>query len=154
AVDTFVKLGIIDETGAMDGESVEIGNSKITLTQGDVRKLQLAKAAIAAGIDTLISESAVGENGLSALHLAGGFGSYLQAEPAAGIGLIPRPLARNADPAGNTSLTGAVLLTLSRKARKVSEELAAKAHEVELSTNPVWNDSYIDNMAFPKEDDD
>ena len=142
AIDAYLDLEVIDDTGAMEGTSVQIGDSPISITQADVRKLQLAKAAIAAGIDTLLYEAGLNASDVHTLHLAGGFGSYLQAQPAAGIGLIPEALVDKASPAGNTALTGAVLLTLSRTARKVAEERATGATEVGLSTHEVWTVSY------------
>ena len=71
-VDSLLDLGVIDETGAMDADSVSIGDSDIRVTQGDVRKLQLAKAAIAGGIDTLLHEAGVPSTAETTLHLAGG----------------------------------------------------------------------------------
>ncbi|MCL2463708.1 MAG: ASKHA domain-containing protein [Micrococcales bacterium] len=154
AVDAFLTLGVIDGTGAMGAASAVIGRSGISISQADVRKLQLAKSAVAAGIDTLLSEAHLTAGELSALHLAGGFGSYLQSRPAAGIGLIPQALVDATDPAGNTALTGAVLLTLSRTARRTAAQRAAAAREVSLSTHPVFMDRYIENMAFRSETDD
>jgi uncharacterized 2Fe-2S/4Fe-4S cluster protein (DUF4445 family) len=154
AVNAFLDAGVIDQTGAMADQAVAIGASGISLTRGDVRKLQLAKAAVAAGIDTLLHESGLAAGDLAALRLAGGFGSDLQPEPAAGIGLIPAQLAEKTDPAGNTALTGAILLTLSRQARRTAETVAKAAVEVGLSTHPVFNDRYIENMAFRNDCDD
>ena len=148
AVDALLDLGVIDGTGAMATGSVEIGRSEIRLTQADVRKLQLAKAAIAAGIDTLLDEAGLAAGDLAAVHLAGGFGSYLQPRPAAGIGLIPEAVVGQTDPAGNTALTGAVLLTLSAAARHIAAERARAAREVALSTHPVFLDRFVENMAF------
>ncbi|MDR1853061.1 MAG: ASKHA domain-containing protein [Propionibacteriaceae bacterium] len=147
AVNALLDAGIIDETGAMEEDAAAIGTSSITLAASDVRKLQLAKAAIAAGIETLLSESGCD---VCALHLAGGFGSYLDPVPAAGIGLIPESLAECAEPAGNTALTGAVMLALTHRAREEAAKIAANAVEVQLSTNPVFMESYIDCMAFPE----
>jgi uncharacterized 2Fe-2S/4Fe-4S cluster protein (DUF4445 family) len=110
----------------------------------------LAKAAIAAGIDTLMAEASLSPEGTAALHLAGGFGSFLQPLPAARIGLIPEALAGRAEPAGNAALTGAVMLALSSKARRAAEELARSAQEVPLATHPVFMERYIDNMCFPE----
>ncbi|MDR3070789.1 MAG: ASKHA domain-containing protein [Propionibacteriaceae bacterium] len=154
AVDALLDLGVIDETGAMNTSTVELGSSRISLTQADVRKLQLAKAAVAAGLDTLLHEAGLTPSDLTALHLAGGFGSYLQPRPAVGIGLIPQALVDKTDSAGNTALTGAVLLTLSTAARRAAEERAAQAREVALATHPVFTDRYIENMAFREESDD
>ena len=147
-VDALLDLEVIDETGVLATPSVAIGDSEIELTQADVRKLQLAKAAIAAGIDTLLAEAGIAAGELDTVSLAGGFGSYLQPRPAAGIGLIPSVLVERAEPAGNTALTGAVLLTLSRAARLRAEELAGQAQEVGLATHPVFTDRFIENMGF------
>ncbi|HQY98837.1 MAG TPA: ASKHA domain-containing protein [Propionicimonas sp.] len=147
-VDALLDLGRIDDTGLLASPSVPIGDSGIELTQADVRKLQLAKAAIAAGIDTLLAEAGLAPDYLAVAHLAGGFGSYLQPLPAAGIGLIPTELVERAEPAGNTALTGAVLLTLSRAARVRAAELAEQAQEVGLATHPVFTERFIENMGF------
>ncbi len=154
AVNALLDLGVVDGTGAMGTSAVEIGSSGISLSQADLRKLQLAKSAIAAGIDTLLHEAGLHAGDLATLHLAGGFGSYLQPGPAAGIGLIPDVLAGRTDPAGNTALTGAVLLTRSKAARRSAEERVRGACEVALSTHPVFMDRYIENMAFRGEPDD
>ena len=152
AVDACLDLGLIDETGAMDSPTVVLGGSGISLTQVDVRKLQLAKAAIAAGIDTLLAEAGLVPGDVGNLHLAGGFGSYLQPRPAAGIGLIPDALAQATTPAGNTALSGAILLTLSAAARGLATDIAQAAQEVGLATHPVFMDRYIEDMAFRSDD--
>ncbi|MDI9628088.1 MAG: ASKHA domain-containing protein [Acidobacteriota bacterium] len=152
AVNAFLDANLIDETGAMRGTAIEIGNSGIRLTQTDVRKLQLAKAAMAAGIDTLLAEAGMRAEELSVLHLAGGFGSYLSSESAAGIGLLPRTLIDRVSASGNAALTGAVLLTLSRDSRQIAEQRAARAEEVELATHPVFMDRYIEQMTFSDDD--
>jgi uncharacterized 2Fe-2S/4Fe-4S cluster protein (DUF4445 family) len=154
AVDALLDLGVIDETGAMPAKTVHVGDSGIEITQADVRKLQLAKAAIAAGIDALIHEAGLSLDDVASMHLAGGFGSYLQPRPAAGIGLIPLALMDKADPAGNTALTGAVMLTLSLAARQTAEQRSGSAREVALSTNRVFMDRYIENMGFRDDLDD
>ena len=153
AVDTLLDLGVISSTGAMDTPSVAIGDSGIMLTQADVRKLQLAKAAIAAGIDTLLSEANLAPSDVGRMHLAGGFGSYLNPGPAAGIGMIPAAIAARAEPSGNTALSGAVMLTLSNGARLAAERQARAATEVGLATNPVFMQQYIERMGFRGDDD-
>lgn len=148
AIDTYLRLDTIDPTGAMAGSSLLVGDSQISITQDDVRRLQLAKAAVAAGVDTLLWEGGLSPEEIEVLHLAGGFGSYLQPRSAAGIGLIPWPLAEKTNPAGNTALTGAVLLALSRDARRTAETWAAEATELSLANHRVWMDRFIENMAF------
>jgi len=151
AVDACLDLGLLDGTGAMDGPAVAIGDSGIAITQADVRKLQLAKAAVAAGIDTLVAEAGPAAHDITCLHLAGGFGSYLNPTPAAGIGLIPKTLADKAEPSGNAALSGAILLTLAAGARDKAAALAHRAREVPLATHPVFMDRYIECMAFREE---
>lgn len=148
AIDTHLRLGTIDPTGTMEGSSFDVGSSRIAITQDDVRRLQLAKAAIAAGIDTLLAEGALAPEDIDALHLAGGFGSYLQPRSAAGIGLIPWPLVEKTNPAGNTALTGAVLLALSQDSRRTAQAWATRATELSLANHPVWMERFIENMAF------
>jgi len=153
AVNTWLDTGVVDASGAMSAEATRIGSSEISLTRMDVRKLQLAKAAVAAGIETLLDEAGIGQPEVAALHLAGGFGSYLQAAPAIGIGLLPAAMADAVTPAGNTALSGAVLLTLSTAARRVAQQWANEATEVGLATHPVFMDRYIEDMAFRDDDD-
>jgi uncharacterized 2Fe-2S/4Fe-4S cluster protein (DUF4445 family) len=152
AVNAGLDLGLIDSTGAMTGGPLAIGDSTVQLTQADVRQLQLAKAAIAAGLDTLLHQAGLTAEQVDSLQLAGGFGSYLQPGPAAGIGLIPAALAGRASPGGNTALTGAILLTVSSAARRTAEQRARVAQEVGLATHPVFLERYIDQMAFRDDD--
>lgn len=157
AVHTYLATGVLDDSGYLDVDDdagLEIDGSHIHLSQADVRKLQLAKAAVAAGIDTLVDSAGIDADQVDRLHLAGAFGSYLQAGPAAGIGLIPQVLAGRTDPAGNSALTGAVLLTRNRGARRVAEARAAAAEEVQLATSPVFMTRYVDQMSFGTDDDD
>ena len=152
AVNTWLDSGLVDSSGAMSAESSRIGSSEISLTRADVRMLQLAKAAVAAGIDTLLSEAGLTPSDVATLNLAGGFGSYLQAGPAIGIGLLPAATADCVTPAGNSALSGAVLLTLSTAARRAAQQRADEAIEVSLATHPVFMDRYIDDMTFRDDD--
>jgi uncharacterized 2Fe-2S/4Fe-4S cluster protein (DUF4445 family) len=148
AVDASLALGWVDGTGAMAGGRVDIGGSGVWLTAEDVRKLQLAKAAIAAGIDALLDAAGMAVDDVAVLRLAGGFGSYLQPGPAARIGLIPEALAGRAVPAGNTALAGAAMLAASGQARAAAKRWADTADEVELATNRLFAEGYIEHMGF------
>ncbi|MCL2653683.1 MAG: ASKHA domain-containing protein, partial [Propionibacteriaceae bacterium] len=152
AVNAWLDLDLVDSSGAMSAESLRIGSSEISLTRADVRMLQLAKAAVAAGIDTLLSEAGLTPSDVATLNLAGGFGSYLQAGPAIGIGLLPAATADCVTPAGNSALSGAVLLTLSTAARRAAQQRADEAIEVSLATHPVFMDRYIEDMTFRDDD--
>ncbi len=103
------RKGILDETGLMADEyfeeGIRIGDALIT--QRSIRELQLAKAAIAAGIRILVKEHGLsGIDQIDRVVLAGGFGYYLQASDAACIGLLPKELAKKTVSAGNTVLAG------------------------------------------------
>jgi len=152
AVDALLTLGVVDGTGAMDNTPTVIGD-RVSVTQADVRQLQLAKAAVAAGIDALLHAAGLTPDGVARVHLAGGFGSYLRVEPAAGIGLIPRVLTARCQPAGNTALSGAAMLTTSGAARAAAERIARQAEEVQLSTDACFMARYIERMAFDGDDD-
>ena len=76
----------------MEGRPALKLTGNIMITQRDVREVQLAKAAIAAGIQTLMAERGCGYDEIGALYLAGGFGNYIDRERAARIGLLPREL--------------------------------------------------------------
>lgn len=102
--------GLLDETGLL-AEScfesgVRVGN--VSVTQEAVRAVQLAKGAIAAGIETLLERYGITAEQVDRVVLAGGFGYYLNPEDAALIGLLRPELARKAEAGGNTALSGAL----------------------------------------------
>jgi uncharacterized 2Fe-2S/4Fe-4S cluster protein (DUF4445 family) len=162
AAHTLLRLRAIDATGLLGypaglkpyktrwrGQmAVNLGGSGILLTQQDIRRLQMAKAAIAAGIDTLLREAGLVPATLECLWLGGGFGSYIRPEEAAGIGLIPAALAQKAVSAGNAALTGAAQLLFSRAAREEAVRVAGMARELSLATHPVFAEQYMARMFF------
>ena len=87
AVATLLDMEIIDETGAMDNDEYELAPG-VSLTQRDVRALQLAKAAMAAGVDSLLHAAGCQECEVETVYLAGGFGSHLNKESAAKIEMM------------------------------------------------------------------
>ena len=103
----------MDETGALEEEAVL--TERVILTQQDIRQVQLAKGAIAAGIRTLLLKEGLSFNDVSTLYIAGGFGSHLNMESAVRIGLIPEELAKKAQVLGNAALGGARQLLLQKE---------------------------------------
>lgn len=103
--------GLLDETGLLAEPHFERGIriSNVMVTQEAVRSVQLAKGAIAAGIEILLDRFGVGPEAVERVVLAGGFGYYLRPESAAAIGILPEELARKAVAGGNTALSGALL---------------------------------------------
>lgn len=126
-----------------DGPGVQI-----VLTQKDIRELQNAKAAIAAGIETLIKLSGCGTDAVKKVYLAGGFGSSINIGSAVKVGLFPSTLGNKIEAIGNASGTGAAEGLLSMEMLKFTEKLKQKVKYVELSASAEFTDKYIDNMFF------
>ena len=156
--------GIIDETGRllMDGHSFSdhledlktdrifyVVPGRVTLTQKDIRQLQLAKAAISAGIATLLSHLSVTAEQLDAILLCGGFGSRLDTQDAQRIGLLPSVSPERVLTAGNASGQGAVQLLLHPEEEAACISLAKHAKTLSLSASTRFMDEYIERMYFP-----
>lgn len=120
----------------------------IVITQKDIREVQLAKAAVAAGIQVLLKESGVSCEDIEKVYVAGGFGSYMNIESALNIGLIPSELKDKITFVGNTAGMGAVLYLLSKKYREKAEIITRRAAYIELSNKPEFQNFYIENMTF------
>lgn len=151
AVAAFLDLEIIDETGAADDELTLC--DEITLEIKDVRSVQLAKAAIAAGIQTLCDSAKVHYDEIGTFYIAGGFGSHLNAVSAVKIGLFPQELQAKVKVIGNGALAGAMQLLLDTEAVNEAKDIAARSSHVSLGGNPKFNQAFVDNMLFPCEDD-
>lgn len=120
----------------------------IFLTLSDVRKVQLAKAAIAAGIRMLLKSSGKHLNEIDGLYIAGGFGKSLNAENAAKIGMIPSELTDRITCIGNSSLSGAVKFLLDEELTQTAIEIAQNCEYMELSGNPAFSDEFIRQMKL------
>ena len=150
AVAALLARGDVDETGAAEAKSLSLQDG-VSLLQEDIRAVQLAKAAIAAGIQTLLADAGVAEGEIENLFIAGGFGSHLNATSAAAIGLIPRAFAKKVRVLGNASLTGAGMLLLDEEKLAQAATIVQKAIPVALGGNPKFNEAYIEQMLFPEE---
>jgi uncharacterized 2Fe-2S/4Fe-4S cluster protein (DUF4445 family) len=151
AVAVFLREEIMDETGALD-EDVTLAPG-VTLLQKDIRALQLAKAAIAAGIQTLLDGSGTTCQEIETFYLAGGFGSHLDIANAAAIGLIPGELVSKTKVIGNAALAGASHLLLDKTALPAIQEIAKKSRHYNLGGNPTFNANYMEQMLFPYDED-
>jgi uncharacterized 2Fe-2S/4Fe-4S cluster protein (DUF4445 family) len=126
---------LVDQGG--DGE-----NASITITQQDVRELQLAKGAMRAGIQLLLEEEALTEDAIDEVIIAGAFGSYIDVGSAIAIGMLPDlPLERFRQ-VGNAAGMGAKLALLSRRKRQEAGALAHRTHYLELSTAPGFKRAF------------
>lgn len=147
AVAALLELGLIDETGLMEAGEVLIGGD-VGLTQKDIRSIQLAKGAIAAGMKTLCGHVGVPVEQIETLYVAGGFGSHVSIANAAAIGLIPAPLKGKATVLGNASLTGAVMLLLQEGYAQTTLNLARNAVSVALGGSSAFAEHYMNCMMF------
>jgi uncharacterized 2Fe-2S/4Fe-4S cluster protein (DUF4445 family) len=152
AVACMLQLGIIDETGMLDEKYYIDKTNDIYISPSDIRELQLAKAAISAGILTLTEISGVT---IDKIIIAGGFGSYLDVRNACKIGLIPKVDGVSGDEieslilsAGNTAGAGAALYLVSAGIRDRINRITYNSSYTELSGNMIFMDKFIEQMYF------
>lgn len=150
AVAAGLALDLIDESGAMD-EPMPLGGT-VALYPRDVRAVQLAKAAVAAGIDTLLEVSHTPSEEIGTLYIAGGFGTHLSTASAAAIGLLPRELTDRARVLGNAALRGAAMTLADPHARALSARIAACATHVNLGGDSRFSAHYIDRMILSEDE--
>lgn len=120
----------------------------VALTQKDIRALQLAKAAVAAGITCLLCEAGVEVDDVDEFIIGGAFGAHLRPGSAAQIGLFPRMLLPKVRLVGNCAGAGACAALLSAEARERMGCVARQARYVELSLDEKFSEAYIDAMEF------
>ena len=148
AVAALLTLGRIDPSGASDAPAFALAEG-VCLTAGDVRAVQLAKAAIAAAVETLFDAAGVTPAQVGRLLLAGGFGSRLSIASAAAIGLIPPALTGKARAVGNASLAGASALLLDTALRARADSIAASAQVLSLGGNAAFERRFMAAIPFP-----
>ena len=151
AVANLLELDEIDATGRM--EETYYFTDKVFINQKDVRELQLAKAAIAAGIVLLCRYEGHEIGDIKALLLAGAFGNYLDPHSACAIGLLPPELEERIIPVGNAAGAGAQLAVLNLNEERRAAEMAKAVKFVELANDPEFQDVYVDQMFFGEDDE-
>lgn len=150
ALESSSKLEDLDGSGKTQG-------SCGTITQDDIRAIQMAKGAIRAGIDILLKEAGITAHQVSHTYLAGGMGFYLDAGKAVGIGLLPEGFGGRIQVVGNSSLQGAlqygqIMATGSMMEQDLAsrqlEQITGNAREIVLANHPEFEERYIENMNF------
>lgn len=148
------KAEIIDETGLMEepwfaeGFLLSPDNGGIRFYQKDVRELQLAKSAVRAGLETLISRYGTSYDEIAHIYIAGGFGHQMDVRKAADIGLLPEECLEKISAEGNTCLKGVEKALIDNMANDRMRNLAETAEEVQLSNDKQFQKFYMDYMYF------
>ena len=124
------------------------GGSAITITQADVRELQLAKAAIRSGIQILLRDKGLSDEDLDEVVVAGAFGNYLNISSAIAIGMLPAiPLSRFRQ-VGNAAGAGAKIALVSREKREAVQEVIRDIRYIELAVAPDFNTTFTEAISL------
>ena len=122
------------------------------MNQKDIRELQLAKAAIGAGIQILCSHRGIRVDQIEEVLLAGAFGNYLNPHSACAIGMLPRELEEKIVSIGNAAGEGARIAVRNQKEFETGCRIASEVEFLELATKKEFQDVYVDELEFPEED--
>ena len=159
---------VISEDGVVDGSLAEKswrikaddrtfsfvlheGEQTITVTQNDVRQIQLAKAALYAGAKLLLDHADL--TAVDRIRLAGAFGSHIDTKYAMVLGLIPDCVLDKVGSAGNAAGTGARIALLNVAARREIERVVTEIEKIETATEPKFQEYFVDAMALPNKSD-
>lgn len=141
--------GILGRDGRIAGHEKRIRlTDRLSLTQQDVRDVQLAVAAVRTGVRLLLREWRVSLADIDRILVAGAFGSSLDIGNSQALGLLPEVPERKIAFVGNASLAGARKLLLSRSDRAAAEVLAARVSHVSLATRPDFQDEFVRSLEF------
>ena len=162
----LLELGCIDDGGRLlppddapekmrryltcdaDGNGVFHLTHEVYLTAQDVRNLQLAKAAVAAGISVLLAAEGIAVEKLDGVYLAGGFGSYLDPRSAVKIGMLPFLSSDKLHNPGNTALAGASIMALDTEKIGLVRKIAQGCDYIELSGRADFAAAFAESIAF------
>jgi len=146
---------VIRQTNGYDfliaSEEESFHRRPIYLTQKDVRELQLAKAAIAAGVNTLMDELSLGVEGINRIYLAGALGNYADRISTLRIGLLPKVELELISSLGNAASMGASMVLLSKKYWQMAKDVVDFIEHIELSYRRDFNQYFVEHMDFPEE---
>ncbi|MDH4238296.1 MAG: ASKHA domain-containing protein, partial [Phycisphaerae bacterium] len=171
AVAVLLNLGIVDATGRfVEAASLEDklspallsriiekdkqpafvldDSQNVILTQADIRQVQLAKAAIRAGIILLEQKLGISDSDIERIFLAGAFGNYIRAESALRLKLLPDVPTERIRFVGNAASSGAQMILLSRHCREKAGQLARKIEYLEIAHQPEFEEVFANSMSF------
>jgi uncharacterized 2Fe-2S/4Fe-4S cluster protein (DUF4445 family) len=144
AVAAALDLGLVKPSGKLNGCVIALAPG-LTVTQADVRELQLAKGAIAAGISILARRSGIRVEDIRRVFLAGAFGNYINRASARRIGLLPFPEER-IEPAGNTALIGAKMALFEPD--RTFAAIRSRIEHVPLGSDPEFQECFVSSLLL------
>lgn len=170
----FLKTGIIGLTGRFNNELIKetkrmrkgsegwefvmawqpetATDTDLVITQGDVRELQMAKAAMRTGAEALMHRLGITESDISKLYMAGAFGNYVDPESARTIGMYPELPLEKVVFVGNIAGTGSRMCLISQEERELAEKISTTVKYHELAADPNFQKWYTDAMYLPHKD--
>lgn len=152
AAAALLDAGALSASGRLSQRGPVFLTDTVFITQNDIRMIQAAKAAVCSGIRTLLQSAGLQESDVSGLYIAGGFGSFLDCDSAARIGLFPEALKDRVTVLGNAALAGAAVLLLNRKGIAACDRLSRLFQTVQFSGNQIFYENFIDCMTFHAQD--
>ncbi len=133
---------------AYPGETAD--REPLFLHQKDIRELQLANAAIRAGINLLLKHAGLAAGDLQAIMLAGAFGNYIRRQNALRIGMLPHVSRERIRFVGNAALLGAKRALLSEEDMETAQEIRRRTRHIDLSLDPGFQEEFGAAMLFPE----
>ncbi len=127
------------------------GNSTISITQNDIRQIQLAKAALYAGVKLLMDKMAI--KSVDRIRLAGAFGSHIDTKLAMVLGMIPDCPLQQVTSVGNAAGTGARIALLNNESRNEIETTVRQIEKIETAVEPKFQEYFVNAMAIPHKTD-
>lgn len=152
AVAVMLDKGLLNRRGKiLTADSCYALTERVCLTQEDIRQVQLAKGAIAAGVERMAALLGIRVEAIDRCVLAGAFGSYLDPDSACRMGLLPEPLRGRIAAAGNLALEGAKLLAADPGQLALARELTGRVECLNLAALPEFPRCFAQNMYFREE---
>ena len=160
AVAEALDAEVLDETGKINpdhpcvylmeknGQPAIRLRDRVYLTQKDIREVQLAKGAVAAGIELLAQELDIRIGDIKRVMIAGAFGNYMDPHSACRIGMIPAELEMKIEMIGNAAGEGAMIATMNQDAFRHTQTIRDKTEFMELASNPGFQDTFVDHLMF------
>ena len=174
AISELLKVGVITESGRFaDEEELEEhlssrfkgkkgkdfsfilaaegeygSNPEVGITQKDIREIQLAKGAIAAGAQILLDVAGKKLDDIKSVYLAGAFGNYIDIENAVRISILPDVPRERIHPVGNSAGAGACLMLKDPSLWDTAADIIKRAEHIELASHKDFQEIFIGNMSF------